>query len=60
MPLRKPRKKIVELKVNVTLLAYADMNLLRDSTETINKNKDILTDDSREIRLEVNIEKTIC
>jgi hypothetical protein len=41
------------------LLAYADyVNLLGDNTDTINKNTTTLTDASKEVGLEVNIEKT--
>jgi hypothetical protein len=40
------------------LLAYADdVNLLGDKIDTINKNTEILTDASKEVDLEVNIEK---
>jgi hypothetical protein len=41
------------------LLAYADdVNLLGDNIDTINKNTQTLTDTSKEVGLEVNVEKT--
>jgi sorting nexin-29 len=41
------------------LLAYADdVNLLGDKIDTIHKNSENLTDASKEVRLEVNVEKT--
>jgi hypothetical protein len=40
-------------------LAYADdVNLLGDNIDTINKNTEILIDVSKEVSLEVNVEKT--
>jgi hypothetical protein len=51
----------VGLKLNGThqLLAYADdVTILGDSTETINKNTETLIDASKEVRLEVNVERT--
>jgi hypothetical protein len=40
-------------------LAYADdVNLLGDNIDTINKNTETLIDASKEVGLEVNIEKT--
>jgi hypothetical protein len=51
----------VGLKLNGThqLLAYADdVNLLGDNIDTINKNTETLIDASKEVGLEVNIEKT--
>jgi hypothetical protein len=51
----------VELKLNGThqLLAYADdVNLLGDNIDTIQKNKETLTDVSKEVGLEINVEKT--
>jgi hypothetical protein len=50
-----------ELTLNGThqLLAYADdVNLLGDNIDTINKDTQTLIDASKEIGLEVNIEKT--
>jgi hypothetical protein len=47
-------------KLNGThlLLAYAvDMNLLGDNIDTTNKNAETLTDASKEVDLEVNVEK---
>jgi hypothetical protein len=49
------------LKLNGThhLLAYADdVNLLGDNIDTTNKNTQTLIDASREVGLEVNVEKT--
>jgi hypothetical protein len=51
----------VGLKLNKIhqLLAYADdVNLLRDNIDTIKKNTEYLIDASKEIGLEINIEKT--
>jgi hypothetical protein len=51
----------VGLKLNGThqLLAYADnVNLLGDNIDTMNKNTETLIDASKEVGLEVNVEKT--
>jgi hypothetical protein len=51
----------VGLKLNGThqLLAYTDdVNLLGDNIDTINKNTETLTDASKEVGLEANVEKT--
>jgi hypothetical protein len=51
----------VGLKLNGThqLLAYADdVNLLGDSIDTIEKNNETLIDASKEVGLEINVEKT--
>jgi hypothetical protein len=51
----------VRLKLNGThqLLAYADdVNLLGDNTDTIKKNTETLIDASKEVGLEMNVEKT--
>jgi hypothetical protein len=51
----------VGLKVNGThqLLAYTDdVNLLGDNTDAIKKNKETLIDASKEVGLEINVEKT--
>jgi hypothetical protein len=51
----------VGLKLNGThqLLAYAaDVTLLGDNIDTIKKNTETLTDASKEVGLEINVEKT--
>jgi hypothetical protein len=51
----------VGLKLNGThqLLAYADdVNLLGDNIDTIKENTDILIDASKEVGLEINVDKT--
>jgi hypothetical protein len=58
---KKVQKNQVGLKFNVThqLLAYADdVNLQGDNIDTIKKNTDILIDASKEVGLEINVEKT--
>jgi hypothetical protein len=58
---RKVQDNQVGLKLNGThqLLAYADdVNLLGDNIYTINKNTKTLIDISKELGLEVNVEKT--
>jgi hypothetical protein len=53
----------VGLKLNGThqLLAYADdVNLPGDNKDTIKKNTQTLIDDSKEVGLEINVEKTDC
>jgi hypothetical protein len=59
--IRKVQENQVGLKFNGThqLLAYAgDVNLLGDNKDTINKNRQTLIDASKEVGLEVNVEKT--
>jgi hypothetical protein len=50
----------VGLKLNGThlLLAYADVNLLGDNIDTIRKSTETLIDASKEVGLEINVEKT--
>jgi hypothetical protein len=49
----------LKLKRTHQLLAYADdVNLLGYNIETINRNTESLTDASKEVGLEVNVEKT--
>jgi hypothetical protein len=51
----------VGLKLNGThqLLTYADdLNLLGDNIDTIKENTEILIDVSKEVGLEINVEKT--
>jgi hypothetical protein len=59
---RKVQENQVGLKLNGTykLLAYADVNLLGDNIDTINKNTKTVFDASKEVDLEGNVEKTIC
>jgi sorting nexin-29 len=59
--IRKVQEKEVGLKLNGThqLLAYADdVNLLGDKIDTVKKNTETLTDASKEVGLEINVEKT--
>jgi hypothetical protein len=61
--IRKVRENQVRLKLNGThqLLAYADdVNLLGDNIDTIRKNMETLIDASKEVVLEVNVEKNKC
>jgi hypothetical protein len=58
---RKVQENQVGLKLNGTchLLAYADdVNVLGDNIDTIKKNMETLIDASKEVGLEINIEKT--
>jgi hypothetical protein len=57
----KVQENQVGLKVDGThqLLAYADdVNILGDDTDTIEKNTETLIDASKEVGLEINVEKT--
>jgi hypothetical protein len=59
--IRKVQEIQVGLKLNGThqLLAYTDdVNLLGDNTDTIKKNRETLIDASKEVGLEINVEKT--
>jgi hypothetical protein len=59
--IRKVQKTQVGLKLNGThqLLAYADdVNLLGDNIDTIKKNTEILIDASKEVDIEINVDKT--
>jgi hypothetical protein len=59
--IRKVHENQVGLKSNVThqLLVYADdVNLLGDNTDTIKKNKEILIHASKEVGIEINVNKT--
>jgi hypothetical protein len=59
--IRKVQVTQVGLKLNGThqLLAYADdVNLLGDNIDTIVKNTETLIDASKEVGLEINVEKT--
>jgi hypothetical protein len=58
---RKVQENQVGLKLNGIhqLLAYADdVNLLGDTIATIKKNRETLIDASKEVGLEINVEKT--
>jgi hypothetical protein len=60
MPSGRP-KHLVGLKLNGIhqLLVYIDdVNLLEDNIDTIKKNTETVTDSSKKVGLEVNIEKT--
>jgi hypothetical protein len=59
--IRKVHENQVGLKLNGThqLLDYADgVNILGDSIDTIKKNTETLIDASKEVGLEINMEKT--
>jgi hypothetical protein len=59
--IRKVQENQVGLKLNGThqLLVYADnVNLLEDNLDTIKKNTETLIDASKEVGLELNVEKT--
>jgi hypothetical protein len=59
--IRKVQENQVGLKLNGThqLLAYADdVNLLGDNIDTLKKNTETLIDASKEVGLEINVEKT--
>jgi hypothetical protein len=59
--IRKVQEKEVGLKLNGIhqFLAYADdVNLLGDNIGTINKNTETLIDTTREVGLDINVEKT--
>jgi hypothetical protein len=64
MSLKKSQENQVGLKLNGTrqLLVYADdVNLLGDNTDNIKKNTETLIDVSKEVGLEINVEKlSIC
>jgi hypothetical protein len=58
--IRKVQENQVRLKLNGThqLLAYADdVNLLGDNIDTIKENTETLSDASKEVGLEINVEK---
>jgi hypothetical protein len=59
--IRKIQENQVELKLNGThqLLAYADdVNLLGNNIDAIKKNTDTLIDASKQVGLEINVERT--
>jgi hypothetical protein len=59
--IRRAQEKEEGLKLDVThkLLAYADdVNIVGENIDTIKKNKETLSDASKETGLEVNLEKT--
>jgi hypothetical protein len=58
---RKVQENQVGLKLNGTyqILAYTDdVNLLGDNIDTVKKNTETLIDASKELGLEINVEKT--
>jgi hypothetical protein len=60
---RKVQQNQVGLKLNGAhrLPAYIDgVNLMGDNIDTIKKNTETLTDASKEVGLELNVEKTKC
>jgi hypothetical protein len=60
-PIRKIQENQVGLKLNGThqLLAYAaDVNLLGDNLDTIERSTETLIDVSKKVGLEINVEKT--
>jgi hypothetical protein len=61
LDIKKVQENQVGLKLNGThqLLAYADeVNLLGDYIDTIKQNRETLIDASKEVGLEINVEKT--
>jgi hypothetical protein len=58
--IRKVQDNRVGVKLNGThqLLVYADVNLLVDNIDIINKNTETLVDTRKEVGLEVNTEKS--
>jgi hypothetical protein len=63
MPLWRSSKNQVGLKLNRTqqLLAFTDdVNLLEDNIDTINKITETLIDISKEVGLDINVERTKC
>jgi hypothetical protein len=61
--IRKAQESQVGLKLNGThrLLAYADdVNVPGNNVDTIKKNTGTLTDASKEVGLEINLEETKC
>jgi hypothetical protein len=61
--IKKVQESQIELKLNCThqLLGYTDdVNLLGDNIDIINKNTGTLIDSSRQVGLQINVEKTKC
>jgi hypothetical protein len=60
MPSGKVQENQVSLELQRThqLLVYANINLLGDSINTIKKNTQTLLEASRDVGLEINVEKT--
>jgi hypothetical protein len=56
----KVQENQLRLKLNGLhqFLAYLDVNLLGDNTATINRNKETLIDASKEVCLDINVDKT--
>jgi hypothetical protein len=50
-------RKIHENQMGLKLLAYADVNLLQDNIDTIKENTETVIDASKEVGIEINVDK---